>query len=66
MKTIEIKEEETLTVERDLKRLIESCREVITDFDRWPREDRSCVPIAALSRRVEHIANQYPNLFETE
>jgi len=66
MKTIEIKEEETLTVERDLKRLIESCREIVTDFERWPREDRSCVPIAALSRRVEHIANQYPNLFETE
>ena len=66
MKTIEIKEEETLTVERDLERLIESCREIVTDFERWPREDRSCVPIAALSRRVEHIANQYPNLFETE
>lgn len=66
MKTIEIKEEETRVVERDLKRLIESCREIVTDFDHWPREDRSCVPIAALSRRVEHIANQYPNLFETE
>ena len=63
---LDTKEEETRVVERDLKRLIESCREVITDFDRWPREDRSGVSIAALSRRVEHIANQYPNLFETE
>ena len=63
---LETREEEIYAVERDLKKLIESCREVIADFERWPREDRSCVPIAALSRRVEHIANQYPNLFEIE
>lgn len=63
---LDTKEEETRVVERDLKRLIESCREVIADFERWPREDRSGVPIAALSRHVEYLVDQYPNLFETE